>query len=163
MIRRPPRSTLFPYTTLFRSYLDVVEQGPEIMGGVVADNGRRARPAGERECKGGTGGIGSEHVPPLPSLPSLPPLPPLPPSSHRNTYHRTPIVAASTIERVTFRRRGPAGTGTGGAVISGAAYVRPATLATGGGAVARLTAISIPAHNATRRATTWRKLQLPTQ
>src|SRR2546430_5202861 len=26
MIRRPPRSTLFPYTTLFRSLLD--EQGP---------------------------------------------------------------------------------------------------------------------------------------
>src|SRR3989449_7797959 len=73
MIRRPPRSTLFPYTTLFRS-----------------------------------------------------------------------------------RRRGPAGTGTGGAVISGAAYVRPATLATGGGAVARLTAIRIPAHNANSRAAKWR-------
>src|SRR3712207_7957300 len=29
MIRRPPRSTLFPYTTLFRSRLDMaVEQGP---------------------------------------------------------------------------------------------------------------------------------------
>src|SRR2546427_7622453 len=25
MIRRPPRSTLFPYTTLFRSVLDIVE------------------------------------------------------------------------------------------------------------------------------------------
>src|SRR2546430_4276146 len=25
MIRRPPRSTLFPYTTLFRSYPDVIE------------------------------------------------------------------------------------------------------------------------------------------
>src|SRR2546429_6255090 len=25
MIRRPPKSTLFPYTTLFRSLLDVVE------------------------------------------------------------------------------------------------------------------------------------------
>src|SRR2546430_14732078 len=25
MIRRPPRSTLFPYTTLFRSLLDLVE------------------------------------------------------------------------------------------------------------------------------------------
>src|SRR3712207_8853528 len=24
MIRRPPRSTLFPYTTLFRSYLDAI-------------------------------------------------------------------------------------------------------------------------------------------
>src|SRR5256886_5443432 len=39
MIRRPPRSTLFPYTTLFRSYLD-------------ADRGPRhslARPAGSRD------------------------------------------------------------------------------------------------------------------
>src|SRR2546422_7036169 len=27
MIRRPPRSTLFPYTTLFRSCLDVLERG----------------------------------------------------------------------------------------------------------------------------------------
>src|SRR3989449_10790149 len=26
MIRRPPRSTLFPYTTLFRSLLDVVRE-----------------------------------------------------------------------------------------------------------------------------------------
>src|SRR3712207_8945080 len=26
MIRRPPRSTLFPYTTLFRSYLAVLSQ-----------------------------------------------------------------------------------------------------------------------------------------
>src|SRR5260370_30245019 len=27
MIRRPPRSTLFPYTTLFRSQLDADQQG----------------------------------------------------------------------------------------------------------------------------------------
>src|SRR3712207_8462960 len=30
MIRRPPRSTLFPYTTLFRSYLERLDpDGPE--------------------------------------------------------------------------------------------------------------------------------------
>src|SRR2546425_6225938 len=29
MIRRPPRSTLFPYTTLFRSHLTVVGDGPD--------------------------------------------------------------------------------------------------------------------------------------
>src|SRR2546426_8057425 len=28
MIRRPPRSTLFPYTTLFRSYLGLSEAAP---------------------------------------------------------------------------------------------------------------------------------------
>src|SRR2546430_16079587 len=30
MIRRPPRSTLFPYTTLFRSHEDDVRQGRQI-------------------------------------------------------------------------------------------------------------------------------------
>src|SRR3712207_8564559 len=29
MIRRPPRSTLFPYTTLFRSHLNGTEKGHE--------------------------------------------------------------------------------------------------------------------------------------
>src|SRR5256885_12818188 len=29
MIRRPPRSTLFPYTTLFRSTLDPLQHGSE--------------------------------------------------------------------------------------------------------------------------------------
>src|SRR5436309_4712923 len=27
MIRRPPRSTLFPYTTLFRSFMDIAADG----------------------------------------------------------------------------------------------------------------------------------------
>src|SRR2546422_3687593 len=34
MIRRPPRSTLFPYTTLFRSKLSLVNPPPD---GVVSD------------------------------------------------------------------------------------------------------------------------------
>src|SRR3712207_7990775 len=34
MIRRPPRSTLFPYTTLFRSH-DAVEDAPAGEGGAV--------------------------------------------------------------------------------------------------------------------------------
>src|SRR2546425_1364114 len=33
MIRRPPRSTLFPYTTLFRSTVNVLEE-PEIRQGI---------------------------------------------------------------------------------------------------------------------------------
>src|SRR2546425_8019675 len=38
MIRRPPRSTLFPYTTLFRSLLEEEHLGIEIHGAVhVAD------------------------------------------------------------------------------------------------------------------------------
>src|SRR3989442_8517717 len=38
MIRRPPRSTLFPYTTLFRSTLHA-----HTLDGVVADIGNAAR------------------------------------------------------------------------------------------------------------------------
>src|SRR5438876_8805343 len=41
MIRRPPRSTLFPYTTLFRSgALEEFESGIEAAGGVV-ESGER--------------------------------------------------------------------------------------------------------------------------
>src|SRR3712207_8947891 len=41
MIRRPPRSTLFPYTTLFRSYLLLLVPIGALAGGFV----RRARGA----------------------------------------------------------------------------------------------------------------------
>src|SRR5258708_14284942 len=34
MIRRPPRSTLFPYTTLFRSNQVVMEMAPEVLTAV---------------------------------------------------------------------------------------------------------------------------------
>src|SRR3712207_7452499 len=34
MIRRPPRSTLFPYTTLFRSVLQVLDEQPLAVGPV---------------------------------------------------------------------------------------------------------------------------------
>src|SRR5690349_22884469 len=41
MIRRPPRSTLFPYTTLFRSLDGAVQMGsPPLLHGPVADRGR---------------------------------------------------------------------------------------------------------------------------
>src|SRR3712207_8646816 len=45
MIRRPPRSTLFPYTTLFRSRLrrDVRLGGPEHDGGRVVSAKPRGR------------------------------------------------------------------------------------------------------------------------
>src|SRR3712207_9544092 len=32
MIRRPPRSTLFPYTTLFRSSYDIEDEAPPLQG-----------------------------------------------------------------------------------------------------------------------------------
>src|SRR5258708_19501668 len=37
MIRRPPRSTLFPYTTLFRSHRQLLHRGPQgRQGGIRA-------------------------------------------------------------------------------------------------------------------------------
>src|SRR3712207_8780559 len=44
MIRRPPRSTLFPYTTLFRSPTLPPTSGSR-MGRVVGSAGERGRPA----------------------------------------------------------------------------------------------------------------------
>src|SRR2546421_9495605 len=48
MIRRPPRSTLFPYTTLFRSHAEGLFQ----VGDGAADRGfwDRQRPRGGREA-----------------------------------------------------------------------------------------------------------------
>src|SRR6266536_6222887 len=48
MIRRPPRSTLFPYTTLFRSHLDVLELDPERVGRDLRPRGLVALPVGGR-------------------------------------------------------------------------------------------------------------------
>src|SRR3989454_10646444 len=70
MIRRPPRSTLFPYTTLFRSLSDAIERADQSVDGIV---GRRARavagrPAGrhvepERRLLGGAGAVESDSAP----------------------------------------------------------------------------------------------------
>src|SRR5260221_10986914 len=49
MIRRPPRSTLFPYTTLFRSLAEDRMAG---FGVAVRRNGRRLRSRGLRLRKG---------------------------------------------------------------------------------------------------------------
>src|SRR3712207_8829146 len=42
MIRRPPRSTLFPYTTLFRSY---TPQVPRLFSETLEENVRQGAPA----------------------------------------------------------------------------------------------------------------------
>src|SRR3712207_8483372 len=60
MIRRPPRSTLFPYTTLFRSrqrQREETDRGERLRGVGAAeprDNGVTRRPAGQhdRRCEG---------------------------------------------------------------------------------------------------------------
>src|SRR2546430_10454981 len=46
MIRRPPRSTLFPYTTLFRSHLPWIRDLPRVLPALFAAAARRARDAG---------------------------------------------------------------------------------------------------------------------
>src|SRR2546422_7175922 len=42
MIRRPPRSTLFPYTTLFRSNAQPNDQGKMVVQGVVPGSAAEA-------------------------------------------------------------------------------------------------------------------------
>src|SRR2546425_7930690 len=50
MIRRPPRSTLFPYTTLFRSSYHLLRVGCMVLGDQSRTNwGPRARPAARSE------------------------------------------------------------------------------------------------------------------
>src|SRR3712207_8970757 len=50
MIRRPPRSTLFPYTTLFRSGVDVYDSAPAGRG--CPGGARGAEEAGGADGKG---------------------------------------------------------------------------------------------------------------
>src|SRR5690349_23759135 len=46
MIRRPPRSTLFPYTTLFRSGPFGCDTSPDVQGAAFPDQGNIFAPAG---------------------------------------------------------------------------------------------------------------------
>src|SRR3989442_9847100 len=65
MIRRPPRSTLFPYTTLFRS-------GESQGGGRDAPcPGSRGRRGGRRGWERGEGDRSEEHTSELQSRPHL--------------------------------------------------------------------------------------------
>src|SRR5688572_31152799 len=52
MIRRPPRSTLFPYTTLFRSVVDQPDGVGEQRAGVRARRRRRSRRFWHRRAAG---------------------------------------------------------------------------------------------------------------
>src|SRR5689334_23623073 len=64
MIRRPPRSTLFPYTTLFRSAqrdgaaVDVHDRrvDAQLAGGVDADRGERLVDLDQVQVRGGEAG-----------------------------------------------------------------------------------------------------------
>src|SRR3712207_7704006 len=68
MIRRPPRSTLFPYTTLFRSNVFVVSQGEALFQRAWASvqgnqhRTRRGCRAGHRTQDGADGRRSEEHT-----------------------------------------------------------------------------------------------------
>src|SRR5258705_8303468 len=59
MIRRPPRSTLFPYTTLFRS----IDHARDGAGGVVGVESREHEMAGEGSLNGNLGRLKVAHFP----------------------------------------------------------------------------------------------------
>src|SRR3712207_6974678 len=65
MIRRPPRSTLFPYTTLFRSPELGMDRRPHPRGAVLAHRSLPRR--GQSDGGGGEG-----RVPPVRPPPALP-------------------------------------------------------------------------------------------
>src|SRR5260370_7644977 len=58
MIRRPPRSTLFPYTTLFRS---TVRAAVSVIG-LPTNRGRRGRYRVEIDMAAGRSGRSEEHT-----------------------------------------------------------------------------------------------------
>src|SRR3712207_7317187 len=65
MIRRPPRSTLFPYTTLFRSRPvggHVPDRGVHALVGDLLVDREGAGDAGERVDRRDAGQIGRAHV-----------------------------------------------------------------------------------------------------
>src|SRR3712207_7874737 len=61
MIRRPPRSTLFPYTTLFRSWLRAVEAAGTDEGPAVAAK-MRELPVDDVFARGGRVRADGRHV-----------------------------------------------------------------------------------------------------
>src|SRR3712207_7737751 len=52
MIRRPPRSTLFPYTTLFRSHCELAVRALDHTGGTERHRSRRVASTPPPNCSG---------------------------------------------------------------------------------------------------------------
>src|SRR2546427_8564300 len=65
MIRRPPRSTLFPYTTLFRSVVGAVDREADQLRGAVRRGHRKAVDMRAGAAEGGPAGqapqLAAEH------------------------------------------------------------------------------------------------------
>src|SRR3989442_3418493 len=74
MIRRPPRSTLFPYTTLFRSLIEgvrIVGKGEPQVLEVGLPRAQRALPLVHRQGELHRGARSEEHTSELQSRPHL--------------------------------------------------------------------------------------------
>src|SRR5438093_9135147 len=72
MLRRPPRSTLFPYTTLFRSHHDSDEVAYVLSGEVTFKIGEEVTVGGPGTCAFMPRGVRSEeHTSELQSLTNL--------------------------------------------------------------------------------------------
>src|SRR5258706_3620696 len=69
MIRRPPRSTLFPYTTLFRSHQRDQHQGNQHRGGATLPRSRQVEP--DRCRRAVENARSEEHTSELQSLTNL--------------------------------------------------------------------------------------------
>src|SRR5258705_12530263 len=62
MIRRPPRSTLFPYTTLFRSLVDECPRPSRDLNLVIGVAEHRTGLLGEINCSGVSLGVLGAHT-----------------------------------------------------------------------------------------------------
>src|SRR3712207_9149041 len=71
MIRRPPRSTLFPYTTLFRSGLELGGAERKIRNLALGEGGRGCRHQGCRHAFTTIPSRSEEHTSELQSRPNL--------------------------------------------------------------------------------------------
>src|SRR3989449_10811305 len=99
MIRRPPRSTLFPYTTLFRSprtatafvlkTTDAIHRG-DIVSRMPPPLSKEEAKAEERAKAAGAPTVGPQPTPPQAMANVTPPVtpapPPPPPPARANTY-----------------------------------------------------------------------------
>src|SRR5438067_8472733 len=65
-MRRTPKSTLFPYTTLFRSDVDLEDDAPQARGQVLADLARKLFPRDRHRCARDVPCIGQSLVDQLP-------------------------------------------------------------------------------------------------
>src|SRR5260370_28765528 len=99
MIRRPPRSTLFPYTTLFRSHLVQVD--------VVGLQPSQRVVAGLADVQGGQAAVGGAVVLRLGELPLAQPRPRSEEHTSEPQPHLHPACRLLPLKKKNPRRRGP--------------------------------------------------------